>query len=187
MNLRLPAFLFVMMFLASGSIFVKGQLFADNSEQNTAKKTKNVIYFNPEIFPEVEEIRGITNESFYAAVTDRFSQLRNSRILRVETPVSYQNVDVDTVKEIIINNNADYAIIPKVKFFKVGIGNYVFSSQVVVSMKLYSAEGKIISETSYDTFRKNARIFGSAENSIKIGTEGALKNIIKDLRKQKKH
>lgn len=52
-------------------------------------------------------------------------------------------------------------------------------------MKLYDKTGKLITESNYDTFRKNARILGSAENSIKLGTKGAMKAIKKNLRKIK--
>ena len=70
------------------------------------------------------------------------------------------------------------------KYFKVGFGKYVFSNQVVVSLKIFNSSGELLAETSYDTYRKNGRLLGSAENSIKIGTNGALKNINKILRKK---
>ncbi|MEG1591399.1 MAG: pyruvate decarboxylase, partial [Chryseobacterium sp.] len=65
------------------------------------------------------------------------------------------------------------------------LGKYVFSNQVVVSMKLFDAEGNLITSSEYDTYRKNMRLLGSTENSIKIGTNGAMKNILKELRKIK--
>ena len=74
------------------------------------------------------------------------------------------------------------AIIPKVKYFKVGFGKYVFSNQVVVSLKLYDSEGNYIMETSYDTYKGNARLLGSAENSVIIGTKGAIRKMEKELR-----
>ena len=55
-----------------------------------------------------------------------------------------------------------------------------------VSMKLYDADGNFLAESDYDTYKKNARILGSAENSIKIGTEGVMNFISKDLTKSKK-
>jgi hypothetical protein len=61
----------------------------------------------------------------------------------------------------------------------------VFSNQVVVSMKLFDAGGNLLTETDYDTYRKNMRLLGSTENSIKIGTDGAIKDILKKLRKLK--
>ena len=51
-------------------------------------------------------------------------------------------------------------------------------------MKIYNASGDMLAETSYDTYKRNGRLLGSAENSIKIGTTGALKNINKILRKK---
>ena len=154
--------------------------------QNT-DKVKNLIYFNPEVDPNVEEIKSVTYDSFFSAVTDRLSTMRNVKFLRAETPLSYSNTDIQTITEICRNNNADYAVVPKVKFFKVGIGKYVLSSQVIISLKVYDAAGNYITEANYDTFRKNARILGSAENSIKIGTNGALKIIIKNFRKLNPH
>lgn len=175
---------FVHLLFVFGFNFFCAQNTTINLEENS-KKIKSIIYFNPEIIPEVEEIKSITYDSFFSSVSNRFSRFRNNKMLRVETPISYDQVDTNTVKEIITNNDGQYAVVARVKFFKVGIGNYVFSSQVVVSMKLYDAKGNLITESKYDTFKKNARIFGSAENSIKIGTDGALKIIIKNLRKQK--
>ncbi|WP_435524123.1 hypothetical protein [Chryseobacterium indoltheticum] len=37
-------------------------------------------------------------------------------------------------------------------------------------MKLFDAEGNLITSSEYDTYRKNMRLLGSTENSIKIGT-----------------
>ena len=45
--------------------------------------------------------------------------------------------------------------------------------------------GNFLTETDYDTYKKNARILGSAENSIKIGAMGALTNLGKSLKKSK--
>ncbi len=183
MNSRLLPSFFFFFTLLSGFQIYEAQLYTNSLEQKTSRNNKVIIYFNPEIVPNVDEIRDVTYDSFFSAVTDRFSRTKNNTVSRVQTPVSYDNVDIETVKQIIENNDADFAVVPKVKFFKVGIGTYVFSSQVVVSMKLYNASGKLISERSYDTLKKNARIFGSAENSIKIGTDGVLKSILKDIRR----
>ena len=107
-------------------------------------------------------------------------------MLRVDSYIPFDSVNADHIKEFCKNNNAQFAVVPKVKYFKVGIGKYVFSNQVIVSMKLYDATGKFLAEADYDTFKKNARILGSAENSIKIGTEGAMNFIAKDLIKSEK-
>ncbi len=146
---------------------------------------RTILYFAPEISPYVEEIKDATYDSFFSAVTDRFAKLRNHTLLTVNTPISYENTDAELIRDMCKNNNAHFAVVPKVKFFKVGIGQFVFSSQVVVSMKLYDADGNMLSENTYDTFRRKARVLGSAENSIKIGTNGVLKNLVKDLKKQK--
>ena len=157
------------------------------SEVAFASKSKNtIIYFNPEIEPEVDEIKQTTNDAFFNAVSDYFSQINNAKMLKVQIPVNYDDVNKTDVVDACKYNDAKFAVVPKVKFFKVGFGKYIFSSQVVVSMKLYDAEGNFISENSYDTFRKKARILGSAENSIKIGTLGALKMMMKDWRKNKR-
>ena len=86
------------------------------------------------------------------------------------------------MRDICRNNNADVAVIPKVKYFKVGFGKYVFSNQVIVSMKLYNANGDFVMETAYDTYKGNGRLLGSAENSVIIGTKGAIRKISKELR-----
>ena len=97
----------------------------------------------------------------------------------------YDEVDIESIKEICKYNNSDLAVVPKIKYFKVGLGRYVLSNQVVVSLKLYNSEGTLLSETSYDTYRKNKRILGSTENTIKIGTSGALSSLKKYIRRAK--
>lgn len=160
----------------------------DLKSSTTTKESKiqNVLYFNPEVFPDIKEIKEPTYSAFYSAVSARMMQHRNYKMLRVDSRIAFDSVDVSSIKEFCQNNNAQFAIVPKVKYFKVGLGKYVFSNQVIVSMKLFDAAGTFLTESEYDTFRKNARILGSAENSIKIGTEGAMNSIVKNLLKTKK-
>lgn len=170
---------FTLILLFVGFSLAHGQ----NSGSERSGKTKTMIYFNPEIFPDIEEIKEPTYSAFFSAVSDQLSNDRNFRSLRVDANIPYDEVDAKTIREFCSNNNAQLAVIPKVKYFKVGIGKYVFSNQVIISMKLFDASGNFITEAAYDTFKKNARLLGSAENSIKIGTKGALKGISKNLRK----
>lgn len=159
---------------------------AQNQSVSNDLKIQSILYFNPEVFPDLEEIKEPTYSAFYSAVSEKIGQNRHFKMLRVDSNISYDSQDSLLIKEFCYNNNAHFAVVPKVKYFKVGIGKYVFSNQVIVSMKLYDAAGKILAETDYDTYKKNARILGSAENSIKIGTSGAMKNMAKtlnDLRK----
>lgn len=145
-------------------------------------KIQSIAYFNPEVFPDINEIKEPTNTAFFDAVSNKLKNMGDYKLLRIDAPVEYQHIDQNVIKEICFNNNAEVVIVPKVKYFKVGIGKYVFSNQVVVSMKLYNAEGEFIIETSYDTYKANARLLGSAENSIKIGTEGAINKMSRELR-----
>lgn len=154
------------------------------AQKNPDDKIKKVLYFNPVVDPDIEEIKEPTNTAFFSAVSDNLSERKN-RMIKTETQISFDSIDKQTIKDYCINNDADFAIIPKVKYFKVGLGKYVFSNQVVVSMKLFDAEGNLLTETDYDTYRKNMRLLGSTVNSVKIGTNGAIKGIIKQLRKIK--
>lgn len=148
-------------------------------------KERKTVYFNPEVYPNIEEIKEPTNMAFFTAVSDNMSTLKSAKMLRADVPVAFDSVDTQTIVDYCKNNEADFAIVPKVKYFKVGLGKYVFSNQVVVSMKLYDAQGNLLTETNYDTYRKNMRMLGSAENSIRIGTTGAMKHIIKNMRKKR--
>ncbi len=153
--------------------------------QNSAEsRTRKVLYFNPEVDPDIEEIKEPTNTAFFSAVSDNLSERKN-RMLKTETQVSFDSIDKQTISDYCMNNDADFAVVPKVKYFKVGIGKYVFSNQVIVSMKLYDAGGNLLTESDYDTYKKNMRLLGSTTNSVKIGTHGAIKGIIKQLRKAK--
>ncbi len=149
------------------------------------KEKTTIIYFNPEIVPEVDEIKQATFEAFFTSVSDYYSSINNSKMLRVQNLIQYDDVNKTDIIESCKNNDAKFAVVPKVKFFKVGFGKYILSSQVIVSLKLYDAKGDFLYEKSYDTFRKKARILGSAENSIKLGTKGVLKMMTKELHKIK--
>lgn len=148
-------------------------------------KEKKTVYFNPEVYPNIEEIKEPTNMAFFSAVSDNMSNFKSARMLRADVPVQFDSVDTKAIVEYCKNNEADFAVVPKVKYFKVGLGKYVFSNQVVVSMKLYDSQGNLLTETNYDTYRKNMRLLGSAENSIRIGTTGAMKHIFKNMRKKR--
>ena len=157
---------------------------AQGSPLNKATKTYQVIYFNPEIFPDIEEIKDPTYSAFFSALSDELSNSRNNKLLRVDYSIPFDQPDAKLIAEFCVNNNAQYAVVPKVKYFKVGFGKYVLSNQVIVSMKIYDAAGDLLAQSSYDTYRKKGRLLGSAENSIKIGTNGALKSLNKILRKK---
>ncbi|MBP2615833.1 pyruvate decarboxylase [Chryseobacterium jejuense] len=154
------------------------------AQRNTDDKIKKVLYFNPEVEPDIDEIKEPTNNAFFDAVSDNFSGRRN-KMLRAEVQVPFDSIDKQTIMDYCSNNDADFAIVSKVRYFKVGFGKYVFSNQVVVSLKLFGADGNLVAETDHDTYRKNMRLLGSTVNSVKIGTEGAIKGIIKKLRKLK--
>lgn len=149
------------------------------------QRSQKILYFNPEVYPDLPEIIEPTNTAFFSAVSNRFAA-SNSKMIRAENPMTYDSVDAVTVKDFCKNNGADFAVIPKVKYFKVGLGQYVFSNQVEVSMKLYDAQGNYVAESKFNTFKRNMRMIGSAENSIKIGTNGAIRDIMRDLRRMRR-
>lgn len=167
------------------TVFSACQVQAQNSTSVKSSKLKTVIYFNPTIYPEIEEVKEPTYAAFFEAVGERVTRNRNYKMMRVDALLDFDSVQIPDVVQYCEMNTAAFAVIPKVKFFKVGFGKYVLSNQVIVSLKLYDSTGKLVAESDYDTYRKKARMLGSAENSIKIGTEGALKLIGQHLRKDK--
>lgn len=174
-----------LLYILIPTVFITSISSVKAQKANIHDKIKKILYFNPEVEPDLEEIKEPTNHAFFSAVSDNVSAFRRNKMLRSEVQVSYDSIDSKTILEYSKNNDADFVIVPKVKYFKVGLGKYVFSNQVIVSMKLFDAEGNFIAASDYDTYRKNMRLLGSAENSIKIGTNGAMKSILKELRKQK--
>lgn len=148
------------------------------------KHVDRIVYFNPEVYPDYDGIKKPTNNAFYSTISDELKNYGNFRILHVDVPIKYDSIDGEMVKELCINNGAEVAIIPKVKYFKVGLGKYVFSNQVIVSMKLYNNDGKLVIENSYDTYKGSGRLLGTAENSLKIGTSHVIKNMIGELRRR---
>lgn len=145
-------------------------------------KIQRIVAYEPEVFPDIEEIKEPTNTAYFSALSNQLKSLGDYKLLRVSTAAEYEFVDAKLMVEMCKNNSADAILIPKVKYFKVGLGKYVFSNQVIVSLKLYDASGNFLIETSYNTFKTNGRMLGSAENSIKIGTIGALKKMSQEIR-----
>ena len=115
--------------VAGGLTIVKAQSLSANSsdsKQNLENKSKKILYFNPEVFHNVEEIVEPTNTAFFSAVSDKISSLRNNKMMRADSPIEFDNIDAETIKEYCLNNNADFAVIPSVHSFFVGLGKYVF-------------------------------------------------------------
>lgn len=148
-------------------------------------KIQRIIIYEPEVFPDIEEIKEPTNTAYFSALSDELNNLGDYKLLRINSTATYNFTEIPVLKELCKNNSADAILIPKVKYFKVGIGKYVFSNQVIVSLKLYDSAGNFIIETSYDTFKTSGRMLGSAENSIKIGTVGALRKMSEEIRSNK--
>lgn len=146
------------------------------------KKVDRIVYFNPEVYPNFDGIKEPTNNALFSALTDELRNYGNFKVMRIDTPIKYDSIDGKVIKELCINNGAEVAIVPKIKYFKVGLGRYVFSNQVIVSLKLYNDDGEMVIENSFDTYKGKARLLGSAENSIKIGTSNVVKNMITELR-----
>ncbi|WP_124641779.1 pyruvate decarboxylase [Amniculibacterium aquaticum] len=174
--------------LLGGLAYLKAQQLVQNKIQNNEikqLKSKKILYFNPDIQPDLEEIKEPSNSTFFSAASDKLSENNQNILLRADQLIPFDEVNPDTIKEYCLNNQADYAVVSKIKYFKVGLGKYVFSSQVIVGMKLYNAHGDLLTETQYDTYKKNKRLLGSAENFVKLGTKGALKEVLRCLKLQK--
>ena len=150
--------------------------------QQSERFSKKILYFNPEIEPDIEEIKEPTYDAFFTHISEEVTSNKKTRIMRTEAYLPYDNVDIESISEYTKNNDADFLVLSKIKYFKVGIGKYVFSNQVLVSMKLYNSDGILIAKSEYDTYKKNMRILGSTKNSIKIGTQGALSKILKKIK-----
>lgn len=185
-------YLLPVLLLAAGAIALKSMssvtaapYIDPTTDPYAQQKVQEIVIFNPEVDPDIEELLFPSYQTFFDGVTQEFSKNRNVNINRIETPLEFDKVDEEFIKEICLHNNSDFAVVPKIKYFKVGIGRYVLSNQVVVSLKLYNRDGELLSESSYDTYRKSKRILGSTENSIKIGTSGALNALNKFIRKAK--
>lgn len=162
-----------------------GQRLVYYNKDRKLDKINRIIYFQPTVYPEIEEIKPPTNQAFFSAVTDQMKLYSKMKVIQMDNAMEYDTVDIASIKEFCVNNNAEVAIIPKVKYFKVGLGKYVFSNQVLVSLKLFDKDGNFLMETEYDTYKGNARLVGSAENSIKIGTKGAIRKMKRELTKKK--
>lgn len=176
--------------IAAGLILLScrswGSSLTSNNNNIKLKKVQRIVYFNPEVFPSYEGIIEPTNKAFFNTVTNELRHYGDYKILRVDAPINYDSVDVQSIKDYCKNNNADVAVVPKVKYFKVGIGKYVFSNQVIISMKLYNNDGELVIENSFDTYKGKGRLLGSAENSVNIGTSNVIKNLIAALKSRDK-
>ena len=123
------------------------------------KHVDRIVYFDPEVYPNFEEIKEPTNNVIYSAVSDELKNYGNYKIMHINNAnIKYDSVDVNMIKESCLNNGAEIALVPKVKYFKVGLGKYVFSNQVIVSMKMYNNDGELVIENSYDTYKGSGRL-----------------------------
>ena len=113
------------------------------------KHVDRIVYFDPEVYPNFEEIKEPTHNVIYSAVSDELKNYGNYKIMHINNAnIKYDSVDVNMIKESCLNNGAEIALVPKVKYFKVGLGKYVFSNQVIVSMKMYNNDGELVIENS---------------------------------------
>ena len=186
---KMKKLLLPLLFIAAGTLVLtscigvsKSSNLAENSLDNLQHDKHRIVYFNPEVYPDVEEIKFPSYQAFFDGVTEKLGKFEHLKVTRVETPLVYDSIDVQTIREICRHNNSDLAVVPKIKYFKVGLGKYVFSNQVVISMKMFNSDGTLLTETSYDTYRKHKRMLGSTTNSITIGTEGAMNEILKEIK-----
>ena len=121
------------------------------------KHVDRIVYFDPEVYPNFEEIKEPTNNVIYSAVSDELKNYGNYKIMHINNAnIKYDSVDVNMIKESCLNNGAEIALVPKVKYFKVGLGKYVFSNQVIVSMKIEMNSRKL----SNDLFKKDLDLLG---------------------------
>ena len=90
-------------FLLVGIISVKAQ-------KNSDSKVKKILYFNPEVEPDIEEIKEPTNHAFFSAVSDNFSGRRN-KMLRAEVQIPFDSIEKQTITDYCVNNDADFAIV----------------------------------------------------------------------------
>ena len=87
------------------------------SAQKTLDDTK-ILYFNPEVEPDVEEIKEPTNLAFFSAVSDNVSLHKRTRMLKTETQLPFETNDQQTISDYALNNDADFVTVSKVKYFK---------------------------------------------------------------------
>lgn len=168
----------VLLLISAGYAYAQATTDIEEVQIN-GKRKYTFLYTNPTIEPPVEEIIAPTTIEFFDVVTHRFSANKNLKLIRSKSSVVAETDISKNIQELGENNNADYVVVPKLKFFKVGIGRYVFSSQVEVCLDLYNSEGKLLSSETYNTYKNDRRIFGSAENSIRKATQGAMKGLRK--------
>ena len=70
---------------------------AQNISAQKDLENQSIIYFNPEVFPDIDEIKEPTNAAFYAAVSERVPSFKNYNVLRVDTYVPFDHVDLDVI------------------------------------------------------------------------------------------
>ena len=93
------------------------------------KHVDRIVYFDPEVYPDFEGIKEPTHNVIYSAVSDELKNYGNYKIMHINNAnIKYDSVDVNMIKESCLNNGAEIALVPKVKYFKVGLGKYVFSN-----------------------------------------------------------
>lgn len=156
-------------------------------KNNNIPEIKHIIYFNPQVDPDIEEIKLPTYNAFYSAVSNKVHQTGGYKMIRIDVPMVYDSVDTNGIKDYCKNNNAQLAVVPKIKYFKVGFGKLTFSNQVLVHLKLFDSDGHFILEAFVDTYIGKGRLLGASENSVKVGTRSAIGLMDKKLKSLKRN
>ena len=50
------------------------------------------MYFSPEVFPDVEEIKEPTNLAFFSALMDKVASLKGRKVLRVDAMMNFEEI-----------------------------------------------------------------------------------------------
>ncbi len=61
-------------FLTSFTFFLFCCASSVKAQKNPDNKTRKVLYFNPQVDPDIEEIKEPTNTAFFSAVSDEFKR-----------------------------------------------------------------------------------------------------------------
>jgi len=64
------------------------------------KHVDRIVYFDPEVYPNFEEIKEPTNNVIYSAVSDELKNYGNYKIMHINNAnIKYDSVDVNMIKE----------------------------------------------------------------------------------------
>lgn len=128
---------------------------------------------------------------FDSTVDEIMNQYGMSNFINLHLPLSYVEPDLNILTDVCKTNQIDAVLLTKLKFINVTYSVYFIpvaeNYDTEVEMKLMDKTGKLLYNTSHNTFKGNSYFLPpTPDETIHDGIEGALERMLKEMGLQEK-